>query len=89
MYDAISLLEHLARTPYAGEGAAADLAMALDPAARAAFRTGDAPALAAAMGGRAFMACVVYAPDQEEPAREDGPVDDQPEPAEAPDAFAG
>lgn len=90
MTDALRMLETLATSPYGVDEAGLEAMLgALEPECQEAFRTADIGALTAALGGRPQMACVIVAPDQDEPepAREPGdqPV---PEPDRSPDDGA-
>jgi hypothetical protein len=81
MTNVLDHLESLAVSPAASGQA---LPAGLPAAVRAAIGAGDATALAHALGGRAFMACSIYAPERDEPGREEQPVAPDEEPDEQP-----
>lgn len=72
------VLEYLERLACSVEATPPVAPAALTPDVRSAIATGDCGALARALGGRAAMACSIWAPE-EQPVREDDP--DLPEPA--------
>ena len=81
MTNALDYLESLALSP---AGADAALPAELPSAVRQAIEARDAAGLARALGGRAFMACSIYAPEREEPDPEEQPVTPDELPDEAP-----
>lgn len=84
MSDVIHFLEALARHPRGLELPAREEALAaLSPGARAALLAGDVVALGRALGARPAMACLVSAPENDEPAEDDVPAEDEPDPEDS------
>lgn len=76
MSDVIQFLEALARHPRGLDHGTRDEALAgMPPAARDALLTGNVVALAQALDARAVMACLIAAPENDEPAQDDLPGD--------------
>lgn len=86
MSDVIQFLEALARHPRGLELRAREEALAaMDPAAREALLSGDVIALGRALDARAAMACLILAPENDEPADDQAPSEDEPD---SPDSQA-
>lgn len=76
MSNVIQYLDALARHPYGMGARQAEEALAGIPdEARAAIVAGDVRSLGGLLGARSAMACMVVAPDSEEPSPEDAPGD--------------
>lgn len=76
MPDVIQLLETLACDPRGMEPPRREEALAsMEPAVREALLCGDVGSLGRILGARAVMACIVTAPENDEPV-EDSPSDD-------------
>lgn len=84
MSDPISVLERLGCEPYLDPVEASALAELLDPAVRDALQACEDRALAVLLGRPAAMACAISAPDNDEPAPTDLPVEDDPESPDIP-----
>lgn len=83
MSDIVRLLEALACDPRGSVAPGPAAAAApLSPDARSAVSTGDIAALHALLGTRAAMACLITAPENDEPQRDDEPDDEPATPEE-------
>lgn len=92
MSNVIDFLDALARDPRRADPDAYAAAVAtLDPAARDALLARDPAAVARAVGATPIVACMVVAPEREQPDEapaEDEPTRDDPDAPDAPDAHA-
>lgn len=76
MNDVIQFLEALACDPHRLDGSDWDAAVAaVDGPARGALLARDPAAIAAALGLAPTLACMIVAPEQDEPAQDDHPAD--------------
>lgn len=76
MSNVIDFLEALARSPKGfADAEVADAAALLTPGLRSAIEAGDAAALGQALEVSPVIACLINAPDNEEPAPQDAPAD--------------
>lgn len=89
MSDVIRFLENLGRNPLPlGEGAftAAVMAADLSPESKRALLQRDIEALNREVGGRGFMLCLIYQPDNDDQPGREEPDDTEETPDQQPEA---